>query len=160
MQLNITRLKVKVMLVFFFLALGIGAIWALQPVINAGLARSTGPLMASTISFLIGSLLLIISVVITQWLTKDPLDFAALSRVNPVYYMGGAIGAAVVLGMTTIIPKLGAGGVLSAAITGQLIMAAIIDHFGLLGAPRIALNSLRLIGIILLLIGVNLVIYK
>ncbi|WP_169802141.1 DMT family transporter [Neomoorella mulderi] len=142
------------------MALGIGAIWALQPVINAGLARSTGPLMASTISFLIGSLLLIISVAIYHCFAKEPFNFAVLSQVNPIYYMGGAIGAAVVLGMTTIIPKLGAGGVLSAAITGQLIMAAVIDHFGLLGAPRIALNSLRLIGIILLLIGVNLVIYR
>lgn len=148
------------MLVFFFLAFSIGAIWALQPVINAGLARTTGPLMASTISFFIGSLLLIISVVIYRCFAKEPFNFAVLNQVNPIYYMGGAIGAAVVLGMTTIIPKLGAGGVLSSAITGQLIMAAVIDHYGLLGAPRIALDSMRFIGIIFLLIGVNLVIHR
>ncbi|BCV22680.1 DMT family transporter [Moorella sp. Hama-1] len=148
------------MLVFFFLAFGVGAIWAIQPVINAGLARYTSSLVASTISFIIGSFVLILSVIIFHLLTKEPFRLEVLGQIKPIYYFGGVIGAAVVLSMTKIIPILGAGGVLSSAITGQLIMAAIIDQYGLFGAPRVTLNLIRIVGIVLLLIGVNLVIHK
>ncbi|MEW6697579.1 MAG: DMT family transporter [Bacillota bacterium] len=148
------------MLVYYVLAFGIGAIWALQPVINAGLAKSVGVFMASAISFGIGFLFLVAAVVVAQIFGEGTGNFSAASQINIVYFLGGVIGALVVLGMLFIVPKFGAGIALSAAITGQLIMAALIDQFGLFGAPRIIMSPSRLLGIVLLLLGVNLVIKK
>lgn len=148
------------MLIYFALALGIGVIWALQPIINAGLAKSVGTLMASTISFAIGLVLLIFSVLAVHLFCGEPIGVSSLQDVHPYYYLGGVIGAIVVLGMTFIVPRFGAGATLSSAITGQLIMAALIDQFGLFGAPQTMLSWPRLLGILFLLTGVNLVIHK
>lgn len=145
---------------YYILAFGIGVIWALQPVINAGLANSVGVFMASAISFGIGFLILIASVAVTHLFGKGTGNINIIAHTNPVYLLGGVIGSLVVLGMMLIVPKLGAGMALSSAITGQLMMAALIDRFGLFGAPRIEVSPSRLLGIVLLLLGVNLVIKK
>lgn len=147
---------------FFLAALGVGAIWAVQPVVNAGLARRIGPVAASTISFTVGALILA-ALLSASWAVVRPsgqFSLQSLRGIPAVYFLGGFIGAAVVLGMTVLVRVLGAGALLAAAITGQLVMGALVDHFGLFGSTRVGLTLTRLVGIALLIAGANLVLKK
>jgi transporter family-2 protein len=51
------------------------------------------------------------------------------------------------------IPKIGVALTIIALIVGQMIVSILIDHFGLFGSAKIAINSQRLFGIILMIIA-------
>ena len=53
-----------------------------------------------------------------------------------------------------IVPKVGSLPWFAALMTGQTIMAIILDHWGLLGNPRSPASPLRLVGAGLLILGV------
>ena len=55
------------------------------------------------------------------------------------------------------ISRIGAGGVVAVSITSQLIVAALLDHFGLLGLEQTDLSPLTVLGFLLLIGGVVLV---
>ncbi|WP_371362386.1 hypothetical protein SRRS_35470 [Sporomusa rhizae] len=141
------------------LSLVVGAIWAMQPIINAQLAKSIGTVGAAGFSFAVGWVFLACAFIFVQ--AQSGVSFhLALAFENPKLLLGGVIGAVVVLGMTYLVPRFGAGNTLALAITGQLIMAAAIDQFGLLGIPQVELSPFRILGFVLLLIGVNIVVHK
>jgi transporter family-2 protein len=58
--------------------------------------------------------------------------------------------------ITTIGPRIGIGNAIFFVLLGQLIAAAVIDHFGLFGAIKSALTFQRSIGIVVMAIGVYL----
>jgi len=59
--------------------------------------------------------------------------------------------------MYWLIPKMGVGSVMSYSLTGQLILALIISHFGLFDSPQKLISSTKLVGALLLIIGITLV---
>ena len=61
---------------------------------------------------------------------------SGVSDVSPVYLTGGLMGAFNVTVSLFAISRIGAGGVVAVSITSQLIVAATLDHFGLLGLKR------------------------
>lgn len=69
-------------------------------------------------------------------------------------FLGGIFVAFYITSITWIAPKFGVGNAVFFVLLGQLISAAIIDHFGLFGAKQISLNMIRLSGIGLMVIGV------
>jgi bacterial/archaeal transporter family-2 protein len=60
-------------------------------------------------------------------------------------------------GQGTVVPY---ANVLAALVVGQLTLAVIIDHFGLLGVPRSALSVTRLLGVAVLALGALLIVRK
>ena len=58
--------------------------------------------------------------------------------------------------MTFIAPKFGVGNAIFFVLVGQLVSAATIDHFGLFGALRSAIDLKRTAGIALMIAGVYL----
>jgi transporter family-2 protein len=68
-------------------------------------------------------------------------------------WLGGALSALIVLGLTIATPRIGVTAVIALLIAGQLVMAAAIDRFGLFGVERIALHWPRLLGIAFLAAG-------
>lgn len=51
------------------------------------------------------------------------------------------------------LPRNGAAAVIAATIFGQLVAAAVLDHFGWLGVPQIRLNWWRVCGAVVLFTG-------
>ncbi|GAB4565256.1 MAG: DMT family transporter [Anaerolineales bacterium] len=73
----------------------------------------------------------------------------------PWYALGaGALGLIVIMAMGYMIPRIGAAGALITLMAGQILIASLLDHFGLLGmAPR-AIDLQRIIGFVVVMAGV------
>lgn len=52
-----------------------------------------------------------------------------------------------------LVPKLGAALTLTAIVVGQLTIGIVIDHFGMLSAPKIEAGLLRVVGVVLITLG-------
>lgn len=120
--------------------------------LNANLGQHIGsPVAASTILFGVGFAM-----------TAVVLGFvglparSAFSGVSPYYYLAALGVVFYVLAVTWSAPRIGVGNAIFFVLLGQLIAAAIIDHFGLLGAARSTITLQRAIGLAVMAVGVYL----
>ncbi|MBI5957562.1 MAG: DMT family transporter [Chloroflexi bacterium] len=80
-------------------------------------------------------------------------------RSVPWYAMfSGAFGLVIIVALSYAIPRVGVAATVTLIVAGQLTLAAILDHFGWLGADERHLDLPRLIGIVVLFIGVWLIV--
>ena len=124
----------------------------LMAALNAGLGLRLGsPVPAAFVLFLL-------AVVITAVLTLlNPLPSRSEIVAIPVYYyLGGMLVAFYVLSITWIAPKIGLGNAIFMVLLGQLVAAAIIDHYGLLNVPKAPITITRIVGIGIMIIGIYL----
>ncbi len=141
--------------VLFVFGAGIAA--AIQVAVNGRLGARIGTLEAATFQSLIAvSLFLVTTLAVRGGLGGVFSGFRA-----PVWmWLGGAMGFVIVSAITyapSRISNLAVAGVLIAA---QLLMAALIDAFGLFGFERLGLPWERLAGIALLAAGATLVLKR
>jgi bacterial/archaeal transporter family-2 protein len=71
-------------------------------------------------------------------------------------WLGGVMSIVIVFAITLGAPRIGTAATIGLVITGNLVMAAVIDRFGLLGQDEIPLAWPRLLGIALLAAGATL----
>jgi transporter family-2 protein len=135
------------------LTLAVGALVAFQPPSNAALAHHVGDIGAALVSALIS--VVVLTVVFLAF--GDPGRLAGLSGFRPEYALGGIGGAAVVAVSLVTVRTLGAGGVTAVLVGAQLIVAVILDRFGVLGLPHVALDWQRGLGVALIVAGAALV---
>ncbi len=139
-------------MLYVLLMLLAGCMIAMQSPINAALSRTVGVLESSLISFAVGGLFLALAVAF--------LGRGQLSRVletPPWQWIGGILGAVMVLNTILAVPRIGALTTVLAMICGNLIMAAVIDHFGWFGLPVTPFGWRRLAGFALVLAGLLLI---
>ncbi|AIE59788.1 DMT family transporter [Bacillus methanolicus] len=130
---------------FSFLALLGGCAIGLQAVINGGLGKKVGAVEGAFISFVIGALALFFVVI---FFGKG--NISAVSHVPKWQLIGGLLGASYVFIMVLVVPKIGVTPTLITVIAGQLLMGAIIDHFGLLGGKIVPLDLKKILAIVML----------
>ena len=134
-----------------------GVAVAVQPSINARLAEKTdgektGYLQAATVSFAVGTLILLI-----LSLSSNHGSFRRTSEADWWQLSGGLFGAFFVT-MTIIgVPRIGTTAVLALTIVSQLVAGLLLDHFGLFGMRGIPFDFKRIAGVALLLVGVFLI---
>lgn len=136
------------------LALLAGTLVALQAPTNAMLARALGsPISAAFVSFLVGTAALALIVM----LSPARADGTALRGLPWYAWAGGLYGAVFVAVAAFGAPRIGVAALLMAMIAGQLAMALVLDHFGLLGLERQPVSLARVAGLALVVAGVVLV---
>ena len=133
---------------------GVGGLIAMQPVINAGLGKTTGNMAAAFVSFADGTALLAGIVV----LSGQAGGVGDAAHVPWYYLLGGVLGAAYVFTALVVVGTIGAGGVAAATITGQLTFSIVLDRIGFLGLDEVALTWDRILGVALLLAGTFLIV--
>ncbi|MFM8577550.1 MAG: DMT family transporter [Planctomycetaceae bacterium] len=74
-------------------------------------------------------------------------------------WIGGPLGALIVLSGAAVIPKVGAATFIAAVVGGQLALSLVLDHFGWMDLARQPLSAGRLLGATMVFVGVLLVKY-
>jgi len=144
------EISMNIAIVFPILALIAGAMTAYQPLINAKLGQHLdSPIWASFVSFAVGTVLLLgvgflMNGKFMQWETEG---------LKWWMFIGGALGAVFVTVALYIVPYLGVAAMISLFIAGQLVMAALLDHFGVLSETANPITLTKLLGLTLLGIG-------
>lgn len=140
---------------FYLLPILAGIAMAVQSGINSQLRLAIQhPLMASLISFLVGTIALVLLMLFSRNALPELYQY---SSVRWYYYAGGLLGAFVVTVTLLSVSKIGASNMFVLIIAGQLVTAVVIDHFGLLGIKQSAVSLQKLLGILLLVVGALLV---
>ena len=138
------------------LALLAGAFIPVQTGFNTQLARALqSPVVSSCVMFGVSTLALAAVAGLSG--AKAPTFSMASSAPWPSWFAGGVLAAIYVVILAVVAPKLGAGTAVAFVVLGQIIMSAVIDHFGLLDFATHPLNAPRLVGIALMVAGVALV---
>lgn len=75
-------------------------------------------------------------------------------------WMGGVMSVLIVLGITVATPRIGVAATIGIVIAGNLVMAALIDQYGLLGQDQVELTWTRLLGLALLAAGAALLLAR
>ncbi|EGQ3430379.1 DMT family transporter [Staphylococcus pseudintermedius] len=136
------------------LGLVAGAVIPIQTSINSRLSRFTqSSLYASAISFTVGTLLLVI---LNFILNPHLLTAEAFGHYHFDYYwyVGGLMGVIYLTGNMILLPRIGASLTVVTTITGQILMSMLIDTFGWFNVDVQALHVMKVLGIVLLLIGI------
>ncbi|WP_418935724.1 DMT family transporter [Haemophilus sp.] len=138
--------------VYLIVALAAGVALATQSAVNTQLAKAMSgeAVIATFISFAVGTIVLFF----IAWVKTDLWGNLSAIPSQPWWKLiGGVLGAVVVFTTVLLAPKLGITAMLFFIIVGQLITAATIDHFGLIGMPIREVNITKLIGLIIVAFG-------
>ena len=109
----------------------------------------SSPAAASTFAFFIAFCIALLALMITD------KSFVKQIPSTPKYlFVAGAFIAFYVLSVSFIAPHFGIGNAIFFVLLGQLLSAAIIDHYGLFGAQVNHLSMMRASGILVMVFGV------
>ncbi|MFO0797932.1 MAG: DMT family transporter [Gemmataceae bacterium] len=138
--------------VFVLLAAGAGACIALQASANGNFRRNIdSPLFAAFFS-ICGTIL---TAAAAMLLIRPAVPSAEALRQTPWWnWIGGPLGALIVLAGATLVSELGAALFIASVVAGQLLCSLLLDHFALLGLPEQALTPGRVLGAVLVVGGV------
>ena len=135
----------------WLLALAAGALIPVQAAANAALSKAINgnvPVAALTL-FVVAGLVTAVGALLTQEVPAT----AAFGSAPWWAYVGGLIVAFYVFTITFLAPRLGVGTAIALIVTGQILAALAIDHFGLMRSLTFPLTPSRAIGAVLMVVG-------
>ena len=133
-----------------------GGFIALQSPINSQLGKHVGALQGALVSFVVGTLVLLVAAAAARGGLGRISDVGGVG--SWVYITGGVLGAGYVTVALLAVRSLGTGGVIAATIAGELTVAVLIDQFGWFGVDKQTITPSRVAGIALLALGVLLIV--
>jgi transporter family-2 protein len=136
---------------------GAGCLVGMQAPINSRLGRAVGSVQAATFSFLVGTAALVL---LAAFVRGGLGGLGHVGRAPWWALVGGLLGAVFVTVALVAVRTLGASGVTAVVIAGQLAISVVIDRFGLLGVVRQHVGAQRIIGLVVLAVGVLLVVRR
>jgi bacterial/archaeal transporter family-2 protein len=134
-----------------------GVLVGMQAPVNSRLGRDLGNVQAATFSFVVGTVALVL---IASLFYGGLGSFGSVGRAPWWALFGGLFGAVYVTVAILTVRTLGVSGLTAAVISGQLAAAVVIDRFGLLGVARQPIGVSRVVGLVLLVVGVLLVVRR
>lgn len=128
-----------------------GAFLPMQGSMNSKLAKAgENPVYASMISFTIGVLALVAYIL----LTSQNVSWKGLKDAPSYSWLGGVLGAFYVTVIVFAFPKIGPGLTFGLVVAGQLITSIVMEHFQIMGTPHQPISLGRIVGVLLIIIGV------
>ena len=127
----------------------------IQTAINSALGQHLhSSIMASLISFTVGTIVLFILTLIFNKSLKVATFNNKQGKLKPIYFIGGILGVIFVTTNIILMPHLGAALTTIIVMLGQMLMGIVIDHFGLLGTNVNKVTPRKISGIIAIMIGI------
>ena len=125
--------------------------------LNGGLAvKLNSPALAATILFLVGLVVAVIYLIFTEGVPS----MLYVENTPWYFYSGGFFVMFYILSISWVAPRFGISNAVAFVLLGQLVAMSLIDHFGLIGASKYAVNTRRIVGLVLMAIGVFLTLNK
>lgn len=135
----------------FIISIISGTLMSIQGVFNTGVTKQSSIWVAS--SFVQFSALI---VCLAAWfITGREGDFGQIVRVDNKYMLlGGAMGAFITFTVIKSVEMLGPARSVMFILTAQMIIAYIIELFGLFGTEKVEFEWKKVIGIALIIVGI------
>jgi len=133
----------------FIFSIIAGAAMSIQGVMNTRLGDKIGLYEAN--AFVQGTAFLLS--LIAVWLVGKG-DFRLIGQSNKLYLFGGVLGLVITVTVMLGVGKLSPTIAISTILISQLLVAAIIDAFGLMGSEKMAFGWNKYVGLLLMLGGV------
>ncbi len=133
----------------FLMAILAGAAMSVQGVFNTRLSDKIGLFESNMIVQGSAFVLALLAV----WIFGSG-NLKEIAGVNKLYLSGGAIGFVITVTVMLAISKLNPTLAISTILIAQLLVAALIDAFGLFGSEKLAFGLTKYIGIALMIAGV------
>lgn len=142
-------------LFFILLALFAGTLMPTQAAVNSRLGVYVQhPVLSAFISFAVGTLALIAYLL----LSGVPLGNLWAAKNAPwSVWTGGLLGAIFVSAIVLLVPRLGVALTFSLIVAGQMTITLLLDHYGFMGIPVKSINVPRILGVVLVILGVLLI---
>ncbi len=141
----------NIAIVFPILAFVAGAMTSYQPLINARLNdHLSSPIWAAFVSFVVGTVILLI-----VGLFMNGGKFMSINTEGLKWWMftGGAFGAIFVTVAIYVVPHMGVAVMIAVMIAGQLLLAAVLSHYGVMADQAHPITWQKFSGLSLLAIG-------
>ncbi|WP_099189588.1 DMT family transporter [Tepidibacter mesophilus] len=125
-----------------------GVVLAIMVFFNGMLANITGPYM-STLIFNVIAFVLIITISIIK---KNRLP--NIKKVPLILLIPGILGVITILLNNISIPQIGITLAIGVSLFGQLVMSSLVEHFGLFGMPVNRVKKEKLLGFLIISLGI------
>lgn len=134
----------------FWIAIISGALMSVQGVFNTQVTKQSGIWVANIFVQLTA-----LVVCLAVWLATDRSSFAALLQVEPKYMLlGGAIGAFITYTVIKSMEQMGPARAVMCIVVSQLIIAYLIEVFGLFGVEKQSLEGKKILGMGIMIAGI------
>ena len=134
-----------------------GLAGAIQAAVMGRFGERIGVVEAVAFAALVTALVAFASLLVVR---QSASGVAEGLRAPPWMWLAGVMSAFIVFAVALGPPRLGTTTTIGLIIAGNLVMAAVIDRYGLFGLERIGLSPIRVIGIALLGVGSALTLYR
>jgi bacterial/archaeal transporter family-2 protein len=134
-------------------AVAAGIFAGVQAPLNALTASKVGLLEGALIPHIVGAIIALVPL-----LFLGLKNFRELPNVPWYGYLPGVLGVGLVMGLSFATQRIGVTATIVIFVVSQLIVGAIIGHFGWLGSPVKPLDLAKMAGIVLLIAGAWLVV--
>ena len=119
-----------------------GMAMSVQGVMNTRLGEGIGNIEAN--AFVQGTAFVLALIALIFWRQGS---FTELGSVNKLYWLGGVLGIVITLTVMLGIKSLGTTVAISIILISQLLVAALIDAFGIMGSEKIAFGWNKYVGL-------------
>ena len=132
-----------------------GALLPLQTGLNAKLGKSIeSPALSSLICFIVGTFAMLFYIPFS----KESFSWAEAKTASFISLIGGGISGAIFITATmTALPRIGIATTMGLVVAGQIVVAVILDHFGIFITQPHHFNVLRFVGVVCIILGVAIV---
>ena len=135
-----------------------GGVFGLVTTFEGAVARSVGAINASLLEHMFAGFIAIPAVIIL--FLRGNLTWNITRPILPIAALLGIFVLMAVAGIAYAMPRVGVTAGNMALLLGQIAVAVLIDTIGLLGYERVPLSLPRIVGLVLMVIGIYLVLLK
>ncbi|HIT60529.1 MAG TPA: DMT family transporter [Candidatus Fimousia stercorigallinarum] len=134
-----------------------GALMSVQGVFNTGVTKQTSMWVANSFVQVTGFFLCLVI-----WFAKErDQSFLSLMKVEPKYFLlGGILGAGITMTVIQSMNSLGPAKAVMLIVISQIVIAYLIELFGLFGVDKVPFQWSKLIGTAVTIIGIVIFKYK
>ncbi|MFT5997786.1 MAG: transporter family-2 protein [Neolewinella sp.] len=139
----------------FLLAIIAGVMLPIQAGLNSEIGRVVkSPVYATLISFLVGTIGLVLYLLATR---ANWADIKGGFHLPWYYWTGGLMGAVYVVAIIILAPRFGVALTFGLTVAVQMLVSVVMDHYGWLGVPTSPINWMRVLGVTMVIGGVVLI---